>query len=504
MASQEIRLIKGSMTYKVYQLFLKEGALTSLDIREKLPDLGHNHIAKYMSLLKEKGLIIRSDKKYQSPTRKESKLFVYGLNEKLIEAKIYKLLGRVEDKKFFIGIKKQIFDIVFDSDIGFTLAEVVYKLREVMGDDKYANFDYVGSVLRELCLNKTIVRSSFRIPANCMIHGRKPGNVYGRDQKAIFAKILKLMPTDVRKSLLDITQSNEIYPVDVLTKRFGIEDRVLRMWYMNRILPSGWVKTYTYKQRRYFYNPAMTEEYVAERVPKIHEEIVVNSILENSKLGDAFEKQAVFYFVWYLILKRGRQVRLNPDFPKKIPSWFNRNDIRNPDYVVMDKKGEPTGKTLVDVWRFDNEPFDYLIYTYDDVLESPAEGYIISIKRDQNRKYLGVAGKRYIASMYGCLSLGMSLDGRRLPKRQLSPVMIVNGVNSDKLFKFAHKINCEIFYKSRFEKIVKFCNSMGIVYSDDKVLKDLREEFDLCERYKNHEKVLLGKVTPEQLVRLKR
>jgi len=248
----------------------------------------------------------------------------------------------------------------------------------------------------------------------------------------------------------------------------------------------------------------MTEAYVAERVPKIHEEIVINSILENSTLGVAFEKQALFYYVWYLMLKRGRQIRLNDDFPKKIPSWFNRDDIRNPKYVVLDDKGEPTGKTLVDVWCFDNEPFDYIIFTYDDVLDSPSEGYVISIKRDQNRKYLGTAGKRYIASMYGCLSLGMSLDCRQLPKRQLMPVLIVNGVNSDKLFKFAHRINCEVLYKSRFQKIVEYCNGLGITYSDDAVLSTLRQEFDLFEKYKNHEDVLLGKVTPEQLVRMKR
>jgi hypothetical protein len=504
MACQEIRLVQGSRTHQVYKLFLEHGALTSRDIREHMPDLGHNHIAKYLTLLRDKELVTRSDKRYQSPTRKDSRLFVYGISKKAIEAKIYHMTGGIDEEKFLVGIKKQILEVVRASPLGFTLADVVYKLREVMENEKYANWDYVGNTLREYALANTIMRSSFRLPATAMIHGRKPGYVYGRDQKAIFEKILKMMPKDVRKSMLDIVQSNEIYPVDVLTKRFGIDDSVLRMWYINRIHPAGWVKTYTYKQRRYFYNPTMTEEYVAERVPKIHEEIVVNSILENSKLGSAFEKQAIFYYVWYLILKRGRQIRLNPDFPKKIPSWFNRDDIRNPEYVVLDKDGNPTGKTLVDVWRFDNEPFDYMIFTYDDVLQSPAEGYVISIKRDQNRKYLGVAGKRYIAAMFGCLALGMSLDARRLPKRMLTPVLVVNGVNSDKLFKFAQKINCEVFYRSRFKKIVEFCNNLGIKYSDDKVLRDLREEFDLCEKYKNHDSVLLGKVTPEQLVRLKR
>ncbi|MEM3154721.1 MAG: hypothetical protein QW165_04115 [Candidatus Woesearchaeota archaeon] len=504
MTGHDIRLVQGSRTYKIYQLFLEKGALTRLDIQESFPDLNGHHISKYFSLLVEKGLIVRSAKRFQSPVRKEASMYVYGLNEKLIEQRAYELTSSVEEDSFLSGIRKEILELIRDSPLGLTTAEVMFELRKRLCKKEYENWDYVGWTIRDFVLDKSICRSSFRLPSNAMIHGRKPGYVYGRDQKAVFDKVLKLMPKEVRQSFLDIVQSNEIYPVDVLSKRFGIDDQTLRMWYYNRILPAGWVKTYSHKQRRYFYNPAMSEEFVAERVPKIHEEIVINSILENSKLGDAFEKQAVFYFVWYLILKRGRQIRLNSDFPKKIPSWFSRDDVRNPAFVVLDKEGNPSGKTLVDVWKFDNEPFDYLIFTYDDVLESPSEGYVISIKRDQNRKYLGTAGKRYIAAMYGCLSLGMSLDCRQLPKRALTPVLIVNGVNSDKLFSFAHKINCEVFYRSRFQKVVDFVNSLGIKYSDDAVLSKLREEFELFEKYQNHENVLLGKVTPEQLVRLKR
>jgi len=502
MSSQEIRLVKGSRTHQIYELFLRQGALTSTDILQSFPDMKRHHISKYMQLLMDKRIIIRSDRRFQSPERKESSMYVYGINERSIQRRAYELTSAVKDGGFLVGIRKAILDVIKDSSVGFTTAEVMMELRKTLGES-YDNWDYVGTTLRDFVLDNSIARSGFRLPVSAMIHGRKPGFVYGRDEPAVFEKIIKLMPKDVRKSFLEIIKSNEIYPIDVLTKRFGIDDSTSRMWYRNRILPSNWVKTYSYKQRLYFYNPQLNEAFVAERVPKIHEEIVINSILENSKLGDAFEKQAVFYFVWYLILKRGRQIRLNKDFPKKIPSWFSRDDIRNPEYVVMDKKGEPSGKTLVDVWRFDNEPFDYMIFTYDDVLEAPSEGYVISIKRDQNRKYLGVAGKRYMAAMHGCLSLGMSLDCRPLPKRQLSPVLIVNGVNSDKLFRFADRIGCEVLYKSRFQKIVEHCNSLGIKYSDDVVLERMRTEFDLLERYKNHESVLLGKVTPEQLVRMK-
>ena len=33
-----------------------------------------------------------------------------------------------------------------------------------------------------------------------------------------------------------------------------------------------------------------------------------------------------------------KKLELNKDFPKKIPSWLNRDDIRNPEYIALDKE----------------------------------------------------------------------------------------------------------------------------------------------------------------------
>ncbi|MFH1510847.1 MAG: hypothetical protein ABIF10_04085 [Candidatus Woesearchaeota archaeon] len=452
----------------------------------------------------KKGLIFRSNKRIQSSKRKCSSFYVYGLSEEDIEQKTHLLEQQVDEKRFIVGIKKMAWDIIAVSDKGLTLAEIMYRLRENKGFEAYNGWDHLGVCIRELFQNRIICRSQFTIPANQMVCGRKPGYLYAKDKKAVCKRIIDLMPREVRKSYLQIINSGEVFPIDILQRKFGIDDDVIKSWFTFRLVALGWVKVYTYKQRRYYYNPLIPVDQVEERVPKIHEESVKNAILENSTLGSAFEKRAIFYFVWYLILKRGRQIRLHKDFPKKISSWFNRDDIRNPEYVELDKNGEPTRKLLVDVWRFDNEPFDYLIFTYDNVLNTPAEGYVVSIKRDMGKKYLGTAGKKYIAAMWGCLSLGMSLDCRPLPKRQLMPVLIVDGISSDKVFKFADRINCEVFYRSRFQKVIDFCKQHGKVYPDDKVLEQLQEEFELLEKYKSHESVLLAKATPEQLVKMKR
>ena len=499
-----INLVRGSNTHKIYTLILQKRAVTAKEILETLPEVKKSHVNSYLRELSEKQqLVLKSRKRVQSKVRKCSSYFVYGISQEDINSKIHTLESRVDEKKLLEGIRKDIFDIIMNSPKGLTLSEVIYELRIIRNQKDYEGWDYVGNCIRDFVLNNMIIRSKFTIPANEMINGRRPGYVYGRDEKAIFDKIIDLMPKEIKRAFFDITQSNQIFPVDVLYNKFGIGDDKMKSWFTYRMVTMGWVKTYSYKQRIYYYNPMVSEDYVASRVPKIHEKEVTDAILENSTLGIAFEVQAIFYYVMYLILCRGRQIRLNKDFPKKIPSWFNRDDIRNPEYVEQDENGEPTSKLKVDVWTFDAEPFDYCIFTYDPVLQSPAESYIVSVKQDKNRKYLGTAGKKYIASIFGCLSLGCSYDCKQLPKRTFLPVMIVNNVNTDKIFKWANKIGCEIFYKSRFEKLKEFVNNMGVVYSDDKVLEEISTEFKLMERYRNHEDVILGRATPEQLVRMR-
>ena len=233
---------------------------------------------------------------------------------------------------------------------------------------------------------------------------------------------------------------------------------------------------------------------MAELVPKIHKKEVVKSILENSTLGSAFEEQAIFYFVMYLIKRYKLQIRLNSEFPKKIPSWFNKDHIN--------KYTDERGKRLVDVWKFDNDPIDYLIYVYDDIMDVPIAGYAVSIKRDKKGKYLGMAGKRYITSMIGCMSQGYSFDMRKIPQfNSLRPVLIMNNPMGIRLFDWARQTGCLLLYAKKVEKIIAYCNEMGIKYDKDKKLSELREETILLEKYENHEDVIVGKCKAHDLVR---
>jgi len=460
----------------------------------KNTSLKKHHVSSYLKQILKNDLIVKSKERVQSKKRMYSRSFVYGVNEEEVRKKIEKLKNAVDIEDLFVGIKGKIFEIFQNNKTGLTLAEVFYQLKDYPSMEDYKNWDYTYQCIRELFLANKINRSEFTIPGKQMIHGRKPGYVYGRNEDAVRLKVIDLMPKEVRTAYLDIIQSNEIYPIDVLKVKYKLDEDVVKSWFIYRLASVSWVKIYTYKQRRYYYNPSRPEKLIAELVPKIHKKEVVKSILDNSTLGFAFEEQAIFYFVMYLIKRYKLQIRLNADFPKKIPSWFNKDSI----HKYTDEKG----KRLVDVWKFDNDPVDYLIYVYDDIMGVPISGYAVSIKRDKKGRYLGMAGKRYITSMIGCMSQGYSFDMRKIPQfNSLRPVLIMNNPMGIKLFDWARQTGCLLLYSKKIEKIIAYCNEMGIAYDKDKQIKDLNEETILLERYENHEDVIVGKCKAHDLVK---
>jgi len=142
-----------------------------------------------------------------------SRSFVYGVNEEEVRKKIEKLKNAVDIEDLFVGIKGKIFEIFQNNKTGLTLAEVFYQLKDYPSMEDYKNWDYTYQCIRELFLANKINRSEFTIPGKQMIHGRKPGYVYGRNEDAVRLKVIDLMPKEVRTAYLDIIQSNEIYPI---------------------------------------------------------------------------------------------------------------------------------------------------------------------------------------------------------------------------------------------------------------------------------------------------
>lgn len=496
MAEKNIMFNTGSYTYKIYKFIVRKRAVISSEIAEefKQTSLKKHHVSSYLKQLLLKDLIIKSKVRVQSKKRMCSRSFVYGISEDDVNRKIESFNKEIDTDELLVGIKAKVFEIFQNNKTGLTLAEVFYQLKDYPSLEDYGNWDYTYQCIRELFTAGKISRSEFTIPATEMIHGRKPGYIYGKDEESVKLKILNLMPKGIRTAYLDIIHSNEIFPVDILKERYKLDEDVIKSWIIYRLVSVSWLKVFSYKQRRYYYNPSRPEELIAELVPKIHQKEVVKSILDNSTLGFAFEEQAIFYFVMYLIKRYKLQVRLNADFPKKIPSWFNKDSI----HKYTDEKG----KRLVDVWKFDNDPIDYLIYVYDDIMDVPIMGYAVSIKRDKKGKYLGMAGKKYITSMIGCMSQGFSYDMRKIPQfNSLKPVLIMNNPMGIKLFDWARQTGCLLLYAKKVERIIAYCNEMGIKYDKDKQIKDLHEETILLERYENHEDVIVGKCKAHHLVK---
>ena len=308
------------------------------------------------------------------------------------------------------------------------------------------------------------------------------------------------MPPEVRDAFLFITQSNDLFTIDIMEEKFKVTYEQIKSWFDLRFVTLGWIKAYSYKMRRYYYNPYLDQKYVEEEAPKINQNQIIKSIFNTMNLGVEFEKQAIFYFVSYLIHRYGLQIRLNEDFPKKIPSWQNPEDLKK--FTVG---GEGNFKIIVDVWKFDSEPIDYLIFCYDEILESPIKGYAVSMKRDHKSHMIGNAGKRYIAELLGCLSKGYTLDMKPIPVvNSLTPVIIMNNPNGIKLFEWARKSGCVLLYAQRMEKIIKYLNEIGLKYENDTKLSEIKQYKELLHNYKDHKNVIVGKVKPEDLIKLKR
>jgi hypothetical protein len=58
-----------------------------------------------------------------------------------------------------------------------------------------------------------------------------------------------------------------------------------------------------------------------------------------------------------------------------------------------------------------------------------------------------------------------------------------------------------LLYAKKVEKIIAYCNEMGIKYDKDKKRSELSEETILLEKYENHEDVIVGKCKAHDLVR---
>lgn len=492
--------IKGSLSERIYKYIIKQRAVTTQEIYDNFKqEIKKNHIPSYLKQILNNGHIVKSKKRTQSTKRKCSGGYVYGIDEESINQKMYSLSKKIDQKELLDGIKRSMHDFISKTDTGYTTSEILYELIDQGIYSNTEGYDYIYTCLRDLQKLGLIVRSQFKIPGNCMINGRKPGYVYARDNKAIWKKVLEMMPIAVRDAVQMIMQSDDLHTIDTMEERFKVTYEEIKAWFDKRLCNVGSISVYSYKMRRYYHNPNLTEKYVENEAKKMHETQITKSILNGMSMGRAFECQALYYFVMYLIIKNGLQIRLNNDFPQKIPSWFNPGDIKK--YTIGEGKDK---KYLVDVWKFDSEPIDYLVFCYDEILKTPVMGYAISMKRDYKSRMIGNAGKKYIAMLVGCLSKGITLDLKNIPvTNSLNPVIIMNNPNGIKLFQWAQKTGCMLLYGKRMEEIMRYVNEHGFVYDKDNELKQLKEYHELFQQYKDHKDVVLGKIQVEDLVKLK-
>src|SRR3989338_8202653 len=252
----------GSLTYKLYTFIVKKRAVSTAEILEEFKNtpLKKHHLSSYLKQVMKTGLVVKSKERVQSKRRMCSRSYVYGISEKEVEKKVYFLNNAVDTDELLVGVKAKVYEIINNSKTGLTLSEIFYQVKDYPSMEDYENWDYTYQCIRELFLLNKLKRSPFMIPATEMVNGKKPGFVYGRDDDVIKLKILQLMTKEVRTAYLDIIQSNEVYPIDLLKQRYGLEEGMVKSWFTLRLVSVGWIKVFIFKQRRYYYNPNSPEQ----------------------------------------------------------------------------------------------------------------------------------------------------------------------------------------------------------------------------------------------------
>jgi hypothetical protein len=199
-------------------------------------------------------------------------------------------------------------------------------------------------------------------------------------------------------------------------------------------------------------------------------------------LGSLFEKKSIFTFVEYLRAK-GEQVLTTADFPEKIPNWLNK-EARDAN------KKEENGymQWTNDVWRFNREPLDFVVFSRDQVMGS-RKAYVLSVKKDFNRSY----GVGYFSSFVGCVRMGRTKNGTRIPEfLNATPVFVCGEAWGRNLWQFNNNLMGQAGIILTLKKMREMIAKAGISFPEEHIFEDIYDRNKAYHAYQNHEDVLLN------------
>jgi hypothetical protein len=474
---------------KIFQVFnhvreCNEGVFQP-EILERIPDVNEGTLSMCLNVLIKRKMISKSDKLLKVPTGGIG--YIYGINEDVIRDRIRRMM---ENPEYDNGtLRSKIFYYLKKENSGFTPVEIKISIKTKSTTHSVSNECW------KMFRDGLIKRSPFRLPNRLVktIGGKNvniTGNmsvVYGIDMESVFRGIFRLMPQTVKTSLNYIQCSDVVYPSWKLTESTKVSNENLKNWFKKGLCRMGLVEYKTLGNVTYYYNPRIPDGVVDEQISKLREESR-KWRLRITELGRMFERKSVWTYVEYLRSKN-YDIKTSEGFPEKVPSYKNSKVREKYVREYTDENGNEKVEWLNDVWKFDSEPVDYLIFVKD---KNTGERtvHILTCKRDVCKRF----GINYFVNFIGCIRMGRTRDGLTIPGFLTSrPVFVCGEIFGRKLHQFNENNMGQAGTILTIEKMEKMLESMGKVYPKQREFERMLETKKAYDMYSQHEDVLLEK-----------
>ena len=476
--------------FKIFDLLRQSNrALFSTEIAELLPGILNGTISACLSELLRRSLIAEGAR-IKVPTGGYGNL--YGINDAVIQKRLRRLEeDKIENPARYVRgmLKRSIVEFLEIEKTGFTPAEIKAELGT--GSTQHV----VMNMCNRLANSGVIKKSPFSIPNRIPGKTWNMSNVYGIDTASVLKGIARLMPKAVREALIRIQNSSAVWPCWRLAEITKVSNENLKKWFKQGLCYMGLVKYVTAGNVTYYYNPRLPEDVVERQVAELKEQSR-QWRLGITKLGRLFQRKALFTYVEYL-KKKGYEIKTSESYPNYAPSWLSQKMRKKYQVIKEDENGNVWTEYANNVWAFDKDPFDYVIFVTDEKTKRE-KVHVLSCKRDVCKRY----GVNYYTTFIGCVLMGRSKKGFNLPKfLSAEPVFICGETYGKAIRDFNKHEYGEVGTILTMKELAEMTKDAGKAFPLEKEFQELLEKKKAYDLYSNHEKVLLGEKTVFEIMK---
>jgi hypothetical protein len=483
-----INMIRGSANWKVHQFMrdTRKGYFMT-DIIKHFPDFSKRKMCKTLCALRNNKYIRRSHKRHVS---EEGKLgAIWGVNMRVITRREIAL--KINKRAFpESGIKGPISKEIIKAmkkvpTMGLAANEILAYF-----DDPTINKRSVSKSCILLFKKGKVYRSKITLPKTNLSYNQTKGYVYGLSKEAVYEGIYRLMPESVKLAILKIQNSNTPIPGPELCEKTGISYDNQVQWLQYRFSDvEDLIERVVENNISYYYRKGLKQK-IVDKYLEEQEEKSKDWRVKVTTDGNKFETCALEAFVKYKIAQ-GYNIKLPEGFPHELPNYLNKKQRDAQKFVYKDHNGYEKTDWKSDVFRFNSEPLDFIVFVRDKYT-SEVHPYVISVKRDIHKKY-GVA---YLMQFVGAVEMGRTKAGIEIPSyKRSTPVFICYSTRGKRIYDFNHGRSGQAAIILTYNKMIRMIEDAGLPIENMYRVKDKVDTYKREQMYMNHREVIAGKIT---------